>query len=198
MKTDDPFFYLPLQGKRLRLTALHESDLDLLQDFFQDMESLIYYIPTIPRPLNRKQLYSLLDNWNDGVSNFIFAVRVADQLIGLVNIDGLDWPNSHAEIGIALTEPDMRGQGYATEAIAVLLRYCFYDLGLHRVWARIIEDNTPSIRLFQSLGFKPEGALRQHILRQGQFRDMLFFGILKPEWEELKKNMGIESDSQNT
>lgn len=173
---------LPLQGTRVRLTALQEDDFDCLRPFFQDMASLIYYIPTTARPLNAYQMHSLLDDWNDGIENFVFAVRYQDRLIGLVNLDGLDWPNSHVEVGIALTDPDARGLGLASEAITLLIRYCFDELGLHRIWARIIEDNSPSLHLFGKLGFQKEGVLRQHVLRRGQYRDMYLFSLLKDEW----------------
>ena len=182
MNMMDPNTLLPLQGTRLQLTALQESDLPDLTCFFQDMASLTYYIPTTARPLNHLQLRSLLKDWNDGLENFVFAVRLSGRLIGLVNLDGLDWPNSHLEIGIALTDPDARGHGYAAEALAILLRYCFNELGLKRVWARIIEDNHPSVRLFNKLGFHQEGTLRAHVLRQGRYRDMLIFGLLQAEW----------------
>ncbi|MDD3930842.1 MAG: GNAT family protein, partial [Eubacteriales bacterium] len=114
----------------------------------------------------------------DGKENFVFAVRIQGRLIGLVNLDGLDWVNSHVEAGIALTDPDVRGQGLASETLSLLIQYCFEELGLHRIWARIIDRNIPSIRLFQSLGFREEGRMRQHVLRNGEYRDMLIMGLL--------------------
>ncbi len=182
MQNSEPTRYLPLHSSRIDLTALVEQDLDQLQSFFQDMASLYYYIPTTARPLNHLQLRKLLDDWNDGTESFVFAVRHAGQLIGLVNLDGLDWTNSHAEIGIALTSPDARGQGLAAEALRLLMGYAFHELGLRRLWARVIEDNRASIRLFERAGFQPEGRLREHVLRGGQNRDMLIYGLLRDEF----------------
>lgn len=183
MKTTEMTAGLPLTGERIQLTALHEADFSHLGPFFQDMASLTYYIPTTARPLNAHQIRRLLDDWNDGIENFVFAVRYRGDLIGLVNLDGLDWPNSHVEIGIALTDPEARGLGLAAEAIALLTSYCFGELGLHRIWARIIEDNSPSLHLFGKLGFQKEGALRQHVLRRGRYRDMYLYSLLKDEWD---------------
>lgn len=178
MPVNDPLGGLPLHGPRIDLTALEPDDLEALQPFFQDMAALTYFIPTTARPLNAPQLKDLLVDWNDGVENFVFAIRAQDRLIGMVNLDGLDWPNSHAEIGIALTESSERGQGYAAEALRLLIRYAFDELGLRRLWARVIEDNHPSLRLFDSLGFEREGRLRHHVRRRGHFRDMIVFGLL--------------------
>lgn len=181
MKITNPYAYLPLQSERIRLTALQSEDTDLLRPFFEDMASLYFYLPTTARPLNKMQLDRLLLDWNDGLESFVFAVRQQNNLIGLVNLDGLDWPNSHAEIGIALTSDSARGQGYAAEALQLLLDYAYAELGLHRVWARIIEDNSPSIRLFEKLGFVREGCLKEHVLRHGQYRDMLIYGRLREQ-----------------
>jgi RimJ/RimL family protein N-acetyltransferase len=178
MTLNDPRSGLPLHGPRIALTALEESDLQSLRPFFQDMASLSYFIPTTARPLNAPQLSSLLVDWNDGVENFVFAIRTKGRLIGMVNLDGLDWPNGHAEVGIALTDSSERGHGYASEALTVLIHYAFHELGLHRLWARVIEDNHPSLQLFEALKFQREGRLRQHVLRRGRYRDMIVFGLM--------------------
>ncbi|HAL74653.1 MAG TPA: GNAT family N-acetyltransferase [Clostridiales bacterium] len=178
MQINDPVQGLPLHGPRIELTALEANDLTVLQPFFQDMAALTYFIPTTARPLNAPQLSDLLSDWNDGLENFVFAIRSQGRLLGMINLDGLDWPNGHAEIGIAITEPAGRGHGYASEAIMLLIRYAFDELGLHRVWARVIEDNLPSLQLFDRLGFQREGCLRQHVRRRGKFRDMIIFGLL--------------------
>lgn len=182
MTTTDPLTGLPLHGPRVDLTALHESDLPHLLPFFQDMAALTYFIPTTARPLNAIQIEKLLADWNDGIENFVFAIRNCGNLIGLVNLDGFDWPNGHTEIGIALISPAERGHGLASEALTLLIRYAFDELGLNRIWARVIEDNKPSVRLFESLGFVSEGRLRQHVRRRGQYRDMLIYGLLTSEF----------------
>jgi RimJ/RimL family protein N-acetyltransferase len=184
---------LPLQGERVILTALEEHDIPFLNRFFQDMAALTFYIPTTARPLNGLQVRSLLQDWNDGRDSFVFAVRTGARLIGLVNLDSLDWPNSHVEIGIALTEPSARGHGLAGEALALLIRYCFAELGLHRLWARIIEDNAPSLRLFDKAGFQVEGRLRQHVLRRGVYRDMVILGLMRPEWQEQPDRVVVQT-----
>jgi RimJ/RimL family protein N-acetyltransferase len=180
MMTGQSPISLPLRGLRVELTALEPGDLETLLPFFQDMASLFYYIPTTARPLNFAQLQATLADWNDGIENFVFGIRTEGKLAGLINLDGLDWPNGHTEIGIALTESGFRGKGLAAEAMQLLIDYAFGELGLHRIWARIIEDNLPSIHLFESLGFRQEGRMLEHVLRRGQYRDMLIYGLLRP------------------
>lgn len=184
MKTPDPYALLPLHGPRVDLTAIEEADFARLLPFFQDMPSLTYYVPTTARPLNADQLRSLIADWNDGLENFVFAIRLQGKIVGLVNLDDLDWPNSHAEIGIAITDLTLRGRGLATEALGLLIDYGFRELGFHRIWARIIEDNVRSLHVFLSLGFQQEGVLRQHVRRRGRYRDMLLVSLLRQDWQD--------------
>ncbi len=168
----------------LRLTALREDETRLLLDLFNEPQASGFYVPTMVRPYNLEQLNSMLRDWNDRAESFLFAIRHADQLVGIVNIDGLSWVHSHAEIGIALRSPAFRGQGYATAALRLFLRYLFVDIGLKRVFCRIMDGNEASVRLFTHLGFRAEGRMRQHVYRGGQYIDMLLFGLLALEWQD--------------
>ena len=169
---------LPLSGENVRLTSLYTEDLHQLDEFFNNMQSLIYYLPSTVRPFNRNQLEKLLLEWNDGVSCFVFAIRIDNQLAGLINLDDVDWVNSHTEIGIALTDFAERGKGYALEALNLMLDYTFNSLGLHKVWARIIDGNQPSVKLFEQAGFKIEGEMKEHVRRNGEWKSMHIYGLI--------------------
>jgi RimJ/RimL family protein N-acetyltransferase len=125
---------LPLQGPRIQLTVLEAEDLPFVLEFFQDLSVLRYYLPTTVRPFNAIQVGRLLADWNDGIENYVFAIRCEGKVCGLFNLDGLDWPNGHAEIGIAITDKLARGKGLAGEALEVMLDYAFGELDLHRIW----------------------------------------------------------------
>ncbi len=60
-----------------------------------------------------------------------------------------------AELGWCL-DPTHQGRGYATEAVAALMRLCFEDLGLRRVTANCFADNEQSWRLMERLGMRRE------------------------------------------
>jgi RimJ/RimL family protein N-acetyltransferase len=60
-----------------------------------------------------------------------------------------------AEIGYAL-DPAYAGKGHVTEAVEALLRLCFEDLGLRRVFALCFADNVASWALMERLGMRRE------------------------------------------
>lgn len=87
-----------------------------------------------------------------------------------------------AELGWCFS-PDVSGQGYATEAVAGLMRICFEDLGLRRVTANCFADNEPSWRLMERLGMRREQHLvRESLHRDGRWLDAYGYALLAEEW----------------
>jgi RimJ/RimL family protein N-acetyltransferase len=91
-----------------------------------------------------------------------------------------------AEIGWVLA-PDHEGRGYATEAVTEVLRICFEDLGLRRVFAQCFADNEPSWRLMERVGMRrEERAVRESLHRSGEWLDGLRYALLADEWRSAR------------
>jgi RimJ/RimL family protein N-acetyltransferase len=87
-----------------------------------------------------------------------------------------------AELGWCL-DPAYAGRGYATEAVAALLRLCFDDLGLRRVTAGCFAANEASWRLMERLGMRREiHAVRESLHRSGEWLDGYGYALLADEW----------------
>lgn len=86
-----------------------------------------------------------------------------------------------AELGWVL-HPEHAGHGYATEAVAELIRICFEDLGLRRVTANCFAANESSWRLMERLGMRREvHAVRDSLHRSGEWLDGLGYALLAEE-----------------
>ena len=55
----------------------------------------------------------------------------------------------------------------------------FYEVGLHRIEAYAMKDNTASIRLLDSLGFQYEGTCRQYARIRGRWEDHLLYSYIR-------------------
>ena len=90
--------------------------------------------------------------------------------------------STQAELGWVL-DPARTGHGYATEALRELLRYCFQDLGVHRVTANCFLGNDTSWRLMERVGMRRElHAVRGSLHRSGRWLDTVAYAILQEEW----------------
>ena len=102
--------------------------------------------------------------------------------IGNVGLLGIDPVHGRAELGISIGEREYWGLGYGTEAIQLLLGFCFRELDLRRIELITDIDNERGIRCYEKCGFKTEGTLRAHRLRYGQPLDMLQMAVLREDW----------------
>ena len=85
----------------------------------------------------------------------------------MVRFDSLE--AGAAEININMN-PAMRGKKLGRSILAAACAYGFGTLGLSRIHAEIKPDNTPSIRVFEAVGFRslgPRGGLHTYELRSG-------------------------------
>jgi RimJ/RimL family protein N-acetyltransferase len=90
------------------------------------------------------------------------------------------------EIGhIALSAALQRTPG-ATEAIFLLARHAFDDLGYRRLEWKCNAENARSCRAAERLGFTFEGVFRQHMIVKGRNRDTAWFSIIDPEWPAVR------------
>lgn len=88
---------------------------------------------------------------------------------------------TQAELGWWVA-PVHQGRGYATEAVAELVRIAF-DLGIRRVEAACFAENEASWRVMERVGMRREGLYRKDSLhRDGTWRDGMSYALLAEEW----------------
>lgn len=100
--------------------------------------------------------------------------------LGSVYIRDIDRHHNKAEYGIFIGEPQARGRGIGTAAARLMLRYCFEEEGLHRVYLRALAGNRPAIRSYEKAGFVREGCLRDDVFVNGSYCDVIWMAVLEP------------------
>lgn len=113
--------------------------------------------------------------------NHAFAIDDG-QLVGAIGLH-VNQDFDRAEVGYWLGLP-FWGRGYATEAVAAILRYGFEELKLNRIYAGYFSRNAASGRVMEKNGMKYEGTLREHVRKWDEYVDIVYHGILRSEWEK--------------
>lgn len=90
------------------------------------------------------------------------------------------------EVGSILFAPELQRTPAATEAMYLMARHAFEDLGYRRYEWKCDSLNRPSIRAALRLGFTFEGVFRQHMIVKGRNRDTAWFSMLDSEWPARK------------
>ena len=174
-----------LEGHKTRLRAYTKDDLPSRRAYLNDVELRRLVYPGIPfpsRPEDQERWYESLDSRSDKQYSFAIESRDDSVYVGCCTVYDIDAKNRLAAVGIFIGKEHWR-KGNGSDALRVLLRFCFREINLNRVTLRVYSFNTPAIRCFEKLGFKTEGVLRQELYRDGQFHDTLAMGMLRSEWE---------------
>ncbi len=117
-------------------------------------------------------------------SGYGFGVFVGSRFAGEMNLSGIQrGPFQNGFIGYWIDEA-LAGNSYTPEALAVLLRFCFEDLGLHRIQIAIIPRNTASRRVVAKLDLREEGVAERFLEINGVWEDHVCYAITTEEWDE--------------
>lgn len=92
------------------------------------------------------------------------------------------------EVGNIIFTPALQRSSGATEAMYLMARHVFEDLGYRRYEWKCNALNEPSRRAAFRLGFNFEGVFRQHMIIKGRNRDTAWFAMLDSEWPQRRAN----------
>lgn len=108
----------------------------------------------------------------------------SSKLIGDIGIGLIDPKNKHAEIGMTIGDKNYWNKGYGTDLVKTILKFCFQELGLNKVYLDVWEENKRAIGCYSKCGFKKDGVLREHVFKDGLYHHKWVMSILKSEWQE--------------
>lgn len=116
--------------------------------------------------------------------HLVIARREDDLMVGGINVNEVDQTNGTFAYGIGI-HPQHKGNGYATEAVLLILRFMFDERRFQKCEARVYDYNAASRSLHRKLGFVEEGRLRRHLFLGGAYHDELVFGLTVDEFHAL-------------
>ena len=186
MPQNPPSDDLPtLEGPRIRLRGFRDGD---LQDFYavhsDPLVNRYWSYPAWTEVSQARDYFASAIGGRDAGRMLCWAIaeREGDRLIGSTTLFTINREQGRAEIGYALRASHW-GQGYAQEALRMVLGHAFGTLGLRRIEADIDPRNAGSCRLVERMGFIREGLLRDRWCVAGETSDSAIYGLLADEWE---------------
>ena len=119
------------------------------------------------------------------------AVIEADGIpVGLIGLLSIDRKNSKAEYYIVLGERKYKGKGIAKLASMQLFEYAFKKIEINKVYLFTEIENKNAQKLFERIGFKKEGLLKQDIKNKNRLVDRYVYGICREDYF-LKRHITI-------
>ena len=170
---------LKLDTSICRLRALEPQDVDLLYVWENDVE--VWCVSGTIAPLSYERIARFVEEQSYDLNTtrqMRLIVEVEGRAVGSVDIFDFEPQHQRFGLGVLIYAPQDRRCGYARAAIGAVVEYARNVLGLRQVWAMIAVDNTPSIALFESLGFVRCAHRRDWLRRGREFVDVYDYQLL--------------------
>jgi RimJ/RimL family protein N-acetyltransferase len=172
------------RGERVRLRAIEPADWPVYHAWNDDDDQArsLYSIP-FPQSAEAARQWAQQEAMRkpDGDAFRLVIENVQGEVVGDLTTHDCDARVGTFSYGISIRR-DQRRQGYAAEAIALVLRYFFQELRYQKVTVSVYSFNEASARLHESLGFILEGRLRRTVYTNGQHIDELIYGLTAEEF----------------
>jgi len=178
-----------IAGERIRLEPPRLEYAPVYMRWFADRAVTRYMLTRYPTSLRKQEEW--IEQMASSSDEVLWAMVRAGggDLIGNLGLHRIVWPHAHVELGYVIGERDYWGKGHATEAVKLATAYAFLELGLHKVWARVIVQNEGSRRTLERNGYQPCGLFRQDRYLEGRWHDLAVFEILREEWDTRQEKM---------
>ena len=155
------------------------------KDYFAPYETTkvpIYYTEIYQRNILDKEYKASLNK--QYLRYYVFEKDRPDKVIGTVSFGSLTpYPYSSCIIGYRFHK-NYTCRGYAKEALTAAIKVAFDELPIHRINAYIMENNIPSIKVIEALGFHYEGTCTDIIKIQDKWESHRLYALINPNKEK--------------
>lgn len=185
MTTDSPSDFPVLETPRLRLREIVPADVPALFAIHGNAERMRWFgSDPLPDEAAAAKLVETFAGWrrqaNPG-TRWGLQLKGMDRLIGSCGLFSWNRGWKKCVLGYELAA-DCEGRGLMREALNAVMDWGFAEMQLNRVEAQIHPQNQASLKLAESLGFVPEGLLREVGYWGGQHHDMLQLSLLRRDY----------------
>lgn len=170
-----------LKGQTIELRALEMDDVNANYLSWINDAEITKGLASGYWPTNMTSLKQFVSQVTTNKDSSFFAIidSTTREHIGNIKIDRFDWIARTCELGLLIGDKKHHGKGVGTEACQLVIDYAFTRLNIRKILLSVYSNNPGAIRLYEKLGFKTEGCLKEHVFENGSYHDKLYMSIFK-------------------
>lgn len=166
-----------------RLRNLNIEDTNSMLEWMHD-EDINKQFVFDAKSATRESVKQFIENsWVDEENKHYAIVDKNDEYCGTISLKNINKNNKNAEYAIALRSKYM-GSGVAAYATKEIVKIAFEELSLIRVYLNVLAENSRAIGFYEKMGFEFEGEFRQHLFKEGKYRNLKWYAIVKGDTYE--------------
>ena len=173
-----------LIGQKIYLRAADDNDAEIIalsENHPEPRTSLFYAIPTN----KEEQLNRIKQRQKDHSTIYLTICKKDNNMpIGSTAFFRIDWVGRMAIFYIAIAEKENWNKGFGKESTKLMVDYAFATLNLNRIQLHVSTENDRAIDVYEKVGFKREGILREAMFFENHYVDFYVMGMLKSDWQK--------------
>ena len=158
------------------LRKLEEKDAPFMLEWMHDKEITAGF----QRPFSQATLETVLsfiqNSFDEENQNFAF-VNAEDEYLGTISLKHISHVNDKAEYAV-VARKCAQGTGAAKKATEELIQYAFTELGLHKVYLSVLEENVRAQKFYEKCGFIKEGLEVDAVKINGVYHNHMWYGMI--------------------
>ncbi|WP_461614764.1 GNAT family N-acetyltransferase [Clostridium sp. Marseille-QA1073] len=183
------------KGKKIRLRAIELKDAENYYKWSYDYDcEADRYCDEIHFSRNCEAITDMIERKSKSFpenGEFTWIIENSDG-IAVGNINTINCNSRTGTFGYGLgISREYWGNGYAKEAIKIILRYYFRELRYQKATVYVYSFNERSMKLHETLGFKKEGVIRKMVYTNGSYYDEVIYGMTSEEFDEIDKKLEL-------
>jgi len=179
-----------LVGKKLRLREIREEDIKKFWLWKNDPKNYEFFYEL--SPITLEQHKGWISKVSSDPSEVMFAIENIEKelCVGTVGFQHWDKRNRKAEWGRLLVgDRDNAPKGSGREIEALMLEYGFEHMGLNKLFCEVLSSNGRVVNLHKKFGFKEEGLYKNHVLKNGEFVDVVYLALHQEDYFKNKEEI---------
>lgn len=180
MSTPPPF----LEGEKVILRPLTMEDAEgPYAEWFNDAEVCRGNSHHV-FPYTKEKAQEYIRHATNSTTDLILAIqdKKTGKHVGNIALQNIHPLYRKAEFAIILGDKEFWGKGYGREAATLMIEHGFKSLNLQRIECGTIDGNDSMKKLAGLLGMKEEGKRRNAVFKDGEYKDVIEYGLLKTEF----------------
>ena len=187
-------------GKLVMMREVLADDIQQVWEWENDPDMGLYLNADPGKRMSMDEVRRRFQQYRTDPTSGLFIICTLDKLsIGMLGFDRLYRDIGTCRLFIGIGPDRYRGKGYGTDALRLVLRYFFRDMGVHKVQLSVYDFNTRAMASYRKCGFEVESVRRNIAYVNGAWCDSIEMAVsldryaeLEPVWEADWEQVGSE------
>ncbi|MBO0356618.1 UDP-4-amino-4,6-dideoxy-N-acetyl-beta-L-altrosamine N-acetyltransferase [Hymenobacter sp. BT186] len=169
------------------LRPLLADDLEMVRTW-RNSEAVARYMYN-DEPITEAQQQAWFASVSQDSSKQYWVITHQGRAIGVANLYAINRTFNSCYWAFYIADQDVRGAGIGAKVEFSVLEYVFETLKLNKLLCEVFVDNDKVITMHEKFGFRRESYFREHIRKNGAYKDVVGLALLRREWSQLREGM---------